>query len=836
MPHGHCYLWEPALVWIQLLSNLAIGFAYVAIAITLVYLIRRIEDLPFKLVYVCFAIFIITCGFTHFMDAYVIWNPVYWLDGGLRIVTAIASVGTAVLLPPLVPDILALARGARAAHRRGVRLESMVDELETLYAQTKELERQKTAFFANVSHELRTPLQLILGPAQKLVASDDLGDEDRERAETIVRSGRTLLKHVNDLLDIASLEAGQLELSYAQVDLSAYTRQLIANFETLAEEQAIDMSVEVAEGLEAQLDPEKYESIVLNLLSNALKFTPEGGTVRCSLSSVDAGAGRHMVFTVADSGPGVPAEQREAIFERFRQLDHGATRRFGGTGLGLVVTRSFAELHNGKVRVDDAPEGGARFTAELPMTAPDGTHVEPRPARAPATDSKADRERAELTAAATDAERRARQPSSEHSTAEVVQATQHDTDNEAPLVLVVEDNHDMSEFVARTLQADYRVASAYDGKTGLEAALELQPDLIISDIMMPEMSGDELVRAVRGEPKLASVPILLLTAKADDELRVELLRSGAQDYVMKPFETEELLARVDNQVSIARTRKVLQSELESTQRDLEALVGELAANRRELERSLQTTRVALEKAERASQVKSNFLRLVSHELRTPVAALQLQLAVLQEDDSLGETSRKMVERMGSSMERLTRLIDSLLQRTSIESGNLVTNYAQVDPSELVADLVDEMAPDAHRRGLELRFEPSPEASSVYTDPHLLELILSNLIGNALRYTDEGLVEIGVVEEDREYRFWVSDTGPGIAPEDRVRLFEPFERGDESRERQLPGAGLGLALVRDMTEALGGRIELDSEVGTGSTFTVVLPSEHASESSEVENDD
>ena len=183
MPHGHCYRWEPGLVGLQVITNGAIGLAYAGIAAALVVLVRRVRDIPFKPVYVAFGTFILTCGFTHFMDIVTIWSPLYWVDGGLRASTAVASVGTAMLLPPLLPRAVALARGARAAHERGLELEGVVKQLGTLYDRTRELEALKTQFFANVSHELRTPLALILGPTEKLLGSPGLGAEQRSRAQ-----------------------------------------------------------------------------------------------------------------------------------------------------------------------------------------------------------------------------------------------------------------------------------------------------------------------------------------------------------------------------------------------------------------------------------------------------------------------------------------------------------------------------------------------------------------------------------------------------------------------------------------------------------------------------
>ncbi len=812
MPHGNCYLWKPSLVWLELSTNVLIGLAYVAIAITLVVLVRRIRDIPFKLIYVAFAIFIVTCGFTHFMDAYVIWHPAYWVDAGLRTVTAVASVGTAILLPGLIPDAVALARGARAAHKRGMKLEAMVHELESMYERARELEQLKADFFANVSHELRTPLQLILGNAEMLAASEALGDAEQGRVEGIARSGRMLLKHVNDLLDVASMDAGEMQAHYAEVDVATLVATAAANFEALADQHDIAFVVDLPASLVGQVDPARLESVVLNLLSNAFKFTPAAGKVRCTLRRDSAN--ERLVLEVADSGPGVPQEAREVIFERFRQLDRGATRRFGGTGLGLVIVGDAVALHGGRVSVTDAPEGGALFQVELPARAPAGAEVH----RLVDTSRWADQ--AQTAAAATEAMRATTPAASAPTPSTAAPGRGKDA---KPLVLIVEDNVDMNRFVCESLVDAYRVVSAFDGAQGLELASQIEPDLILTDIMMPEISGDELVRRVRSQTALAEVPIVILTAKADDRLRVEMLREGAQDYLTKPFEAAELRARVDNHVGLARARKILQHELHTSRRDVEALVDELAGRRAQLEKALETAHVARDQAERASRIKSQFLGMVSHELRTPVAALQLQVAVLDEDDTLPELHRELVERMQAALGRLSQLIEALLERAAIESGRVTVSPGRVEPGPLCDAIIEEMRSEARHKGLELRFAGAQEADPVTTDARLLRLILENLVRNALRYTDEGRVELSVCQLDGAHRFVVRDTGPGIAPDQRVRLFEPFERGEQPRRQQIAGAGLGLALVRDLVDALGGNIELDSEVGQGSSFAVVLPS-------------
>jgi len=393
-----------------------------------------------------------------------------------------------------------------------------------LYHKTLELDKLKSQFFANVSHELRTPLTLILSPLARRLAAGGLPQAQRREDEMMLRNARMLYRQVSDLLDAAKLEAGRMAVAYARLDLGALVRATASHFDSLAQEKGIAYRVDVSAPLEVEADGEKLQRIVINLLSNAFKFTPAGGRVAVRLREE---AGRALI-EVRDNGPGVPAALRAAVFERFRQLEGGSQRRFGGTGLGLAIVKEFAELHGGSVAVDEAEGGGALFAVRLPLQAPAGTAIG---AAASRIDPVIDRQAVDEL----------RPPPREAAAPAGVA--------DAPRVLVVEDNADMNAFIAATLRPHYRVACAFDGREGLEMALALQPDLILSDVMMPGLSGEDMVLALRRLPGLADLPVVMLTARADEAMRVRLLQEGVQDYLSKPFSVEELLARVGGLVS-----------------------------------------------------------------------------------------------------------------------------------------------------------------------------------------------------------------------------------------------------------------------------------------------
>ncbi|MEV5834876.1 ATP-binding protein [Nocardia sp. NPDC052112] len=408
-------------------------------------------------------------------------------------------------------------------------------ELARMYARAKELDDLKSQFFANVSHELRTPLMLVLAPARKLLEHVAFDDPSHKDLEVIVRNAQVLLGHVNDLLDAAQLEARAMRPEYAHVDVADLVRLSAAFFETIALDREIEFQVEAAdEPVWAELDPEHVQRIVVNLLSNAFKFTPSGGSVRCTIRDSDD----RIIVEIADSGPGIPVAQRDAVFERFRQVDGGASRSVGGTGLGLSIVRDLARLHGGSVTIADAPEHGALVVVEMPRAAPAGMPVL-------ATGAPANTAGAAATVLA--------------AVATSVGDTSVSTMNRPPLstdqrpsILVIEDNPDLNELVRESLSDNYEVASAFDGESGLELAKSGRPELIVCDIMMPRMSGDELLGRVRSDPDLANTPILIVTARADDQSRLELVHAGANDYLQKPFDVAELRARVDNLVRLRR--------------------------------------------------------------------------------------------------------------------------------------------------------------------------------------------------------------------------------------------------------------------------------------------
>ncbi|HYG64185.1 MAG TPA: ATP-binding protein, partial [Thermoanaerobaculia bacterium] len=351
-----------------------------------------------------------------------------------------------------------------------------------------------------------------------------------------------LLGLVDQLLDLARHDAGQLRLKVRRGDLAALLRQRVESFLPLAERCRVELSLRLQEGrAELYFDAAELEKVFDNLLSNALKFTPPGGRVDVALTA-PPGSGRVEV-TVEDSGPGIPADQVDRVFDRFYQVESADRRPSPGVGLGLALARHLVELHGGSIAAASREGKGARFTVTLrrgrdhfPAELLDET-APPAAAPAEAPDQAPVRSRALPTPLPPLPEPGRIQPA---------------PDDERMTVLVVDDNADIRAYIRRHLEPGYRVVEAADGAEALAQARRSVPDLVVSDIMMPGLDGHALFRALRLEPELELVPVILLTAKASPESRLQGLREGADDYLLKPFDPWELKARVDNLIASRR--------------------------------------------------------------------------------------------------------------------------------------------------------------------------------------------------------------------------------------------------------------------------------------------
>lgn len=431
-------------------------------------------------------------------------------------------------------------------------------ELEQVEAEKlRELDQLKSRFFANISHEFRTPLTLILGPVEKW--KDKADDKDLQKDLSMMqRNARRLLRLINQLLDISKLEAGSMKLQASPGNIVSFAKGVAQSFQSVAANKNITLEVmSDSDQIELYFDRDKMEKILSNLLSNAFKFTAEGGTVTLSLraprqwgevplsdpaSSRDSESGtisrnqdEIVEIAITDTGIGIPAEELPHIFDRFYQVDGSHTREQEGTGIGLALVKELVDVHHGTISVKSEVGKGTEFTIQFSL------------GRAHLKDD-------EIVKGPEEEETKIAQLETSivsEGTLETGEERQEAVEGR-PIILVVEDNADVRSYIREYLDPTYRVLEARDGDEGVKLAVETVPDLIISDVMMPKKDGYELCRVLRRDEKTSHIPIILLTAKAGTESKIEGLETGADDYLVKPFEAKELLVRVKNLIDLRR--------------------------------------------------------------------------------------------------------------------------------------------------------------------------------------------------------------------------------------------------------------------------------------------
>lgn len=425
-----------------------------------------------------------------------------------------------------------------------------------------ELDRQKTEFFQNISHEFRTPLTLMIGPLESVVAAQKPLPYDQ--SAIALRNSRRLLRLVNQLLDLQRLDAGRMQASFRPCNFVEFINQIVENFRPYCDRKNITISTKLTPGASVYLD-EKFDKVLYNLLSNAMKFTNPGGKIEIIVEPVD----NHLRMKVRDTGIGIRKEQIPYLFERFRQAEGSVNRSHEGSGLGLALAKELVELHGGQISVESVYSEGTIFnvwlktgSAHLPSEQVLEVSTEMQPSRAPV--EWADRELESGLAAIGSLDEdlaiaRLNEVDTAGLTNSVVDAATI-AHNSTLTVQVVDDNLDVRTYISRILrQAGYQVIMAKNGQEGFDVAQEHHPDLIVTDLMMPMVSGIDLIRLIRESEELKGTPIILVTARADETTRREGAQEGADGYLSKPFSDEELLAGVRNLLALkAKERSVIE--------------------------------------------------------------------------------------------------------------------------------------------------------------------------------------------------------------------------------------------------------------------------------------
>jgi PAS domain S-box-containing protein len=458
-------------------------------------------------------------------------------------------------------------QNVRAAEEERQRLEALA-----------EIDRAKTLFFSNVSHEFRTPLTLMLGPVEDLLAKSHIGlsPAAKSQLELVNRNGSRLLRLVNTLLDFSRIEAGRMQAIYQATDLAAFTVELASVFRSATEKAGLELELDCPRLAEPVfVDRGMWEKIVLNLISNAFKFTFEG-SIAVSLTKAD----NNVELRVRDTGVGIPAEELPRLFDRFHRVENTRSRTHEGSGIGLALVQELVKLHGGSVRIESGAGKGSTFIVSLPL----GTSHLP-----------ADRIGGSRTLASTAL---GAAPFVEEALRWLPDAAQSDIAEEIlpshellpvpcpplsngknasegrPRILIADDNADMRQYLVRLMSERYEVHAVPDGQAALASVRALAPELVLSDVMMPNLDGFGLLKELRSDPSTRTIPIILLSARAGEESRVEGMEHGADDYLIKPFSARELLARVQTHLEMARVRKQAEADLRRRNEQFQTLLNE----------------------------------------------------------------------------------------------------------------------------------------------------------------------------------------------------------------------------------------------------------------------
>ena len=738
-------------------------------------------------------------------------------------------------------------------------------EIEAARDKLKELDEAKSRFTANIHHELRTPLTLTLAPLEAMLGGEfgQVPETQRGYLETMHKNSLRLLKLINNLLDHARIESGQAKLHRQPLDVKRVVSDIVESARPMAERKQVLLEAECGAVLpEVNADPDALEKVVVNLVGNALKFTDPGGriTVRAVAAEPQAeGAG--VVLTVIDSGIGIPPDQIDRVFDRFAQVDASATRRHEGTGIGLSLVKELVELHGGRVWASSEGLGhGAQFHVFLPLGSVDADAEEVVRTQ----DGRGHALRRSFEALAADLEHHEPDVPSENGvtrseryrTAELERTVERFEGNregneaagvEAEAirraeVVIAEDNADMRRLLAHLLGAEFRVRTARNGREALELVRERAPALVVTDVMMPEMSGTELCEAIKGDATLAGVPVMLVTSKAEREMKIRGLELGADDYVTKPFHPRELLARARALVRLRLLQEELaeqnaaldralqhlrQSEVALIQAERLAAVGELAAGiahevNNPVNFALNSLRVL---RDTVGHVREFAGRLAAVDWRDPgkLPEHALEMQRLESEIGLEEVVATLAELVGivsEGLERTSRLVADL--RDFGAPGE--REPAPVDVRQTLESTLGMLGPHLAQARVRVESQLATDLPLVLGDASALKQVFLNLLKNAAEALEETGGSIRITADrgpdGRGVVVSVEDDGPGIDPGLGERVFEPFFTTKSAGR----GTGLGLSICRRIAEAHEGTLEVTSNPGAGATFTLRLTRE------------
>ena len=662
-----------------------------------------------------------------------------------------------------------------------LRVTSRTAELERARQRLEEtvlaLERSHSArrqFFTNVTHEFKTPLTLILAPLAELEARlRQRGvDDAQEELGHIRRNAVSLLRLVTEVIDFAKLEAQAMGLAIETTDLAEIARDLVVSLKPLADRRKITLGGSWPDGaVGAAVDSKLMQRALANLMANAIKYCDPGDSVQVNVVQADD----HLELEVIDTGPGIPAEQQDRIFERFQRVSDGRGRVVEGSGIGLAMVAEIVKLHHGEVQLDSEPGKGARFRINLP-----GSCIRAvKPDSAALTGRRPNPSNLELETWLGDSLDSIPLPEESFS------APTHNS-HASKRVLLVEDNPEMRLFLTRLLSRQHEVIQAHNGAEGLELARRKRPDIVVSDVMMPVLDGFQMCQRLKSEEATRNIPVVLVSAMHDTEASVQGFSVGADDFIVKPFSPPELLARVNSQLRIRTLgRTVMRMERQST-------LGLMAAG-------------------------------FAHEVCNPVNVIVNSIDYLRRalDQVPSEHVRRRCDALIAAVEKSGRRVEVVV-KDMLTLANHGEQAIALKEIELRAGIESVVAIVSHRLAGRVNIERRYDWNGqIVCYPELINQVVLNLVQNSLDAIGpetDGTVCVTTERIEDRVRIRVGDDGPGISWDARESIFAPFYTTKDPGK----GTGMGLAIARDIVSLHNGTLELTTDRPKGAEFVVELP--------------
>jgi len=620
----------------------------------------------------------------------------------------------------------------------------------------KVLDQLKTDFFANISHEFRTPLTLILGPLEdalhhpsKTVSGDAL--------ESMHRNTLRLLGFINGLLDLTRLEADYMTSVFEATDLPAFTTSLVGSFQSVLASANLKLHIDCPPMAKpVYIDRSQWEKIVLNLVSNAFKFTFEG-SISVRLREDDGS----IQLVVSDTGTGIPDGELSKVFDRFHRVKGARGRSIEGTGIGLALVQQLVKLQGGFVQVDSTVGKGTNFTVVVPIrTEPPEKSLTSAEGSAPNTQALTDGQSLYLSEMI---------PAAASSKAPLEQKSD-ETQQEKKRIALADDNSDMRAYITQILSPLYSVETYKDGEEAYEGIIQNMPDLLLSDVMMPNLDGMGLLKKLRTNPKTEFLPVVFLSARTGEEAMIEGLETGADDYLMKPFSRRELVARIKSNLDLSRLRN-----LQTVNRNLTEVQAEL----------------------------KQFVHVAAHDLIEPVRRISIMIELFLQMNA-SNLSNEQIQKI-TTIRRQALDLDSLIKDfrhlTKIDSGEI--SYEEIDAKLLIKDVLAEFSDEIEKKHVNV--EVHGDLRSYRANRILIIQLYRNLISNALKHGEENMsLDFFQSESGGVLTLEVRNTGETIDKDNIPKLFVPFKRFSKSE-----GSGIGLYICKRIAELHGGQISCES---------------------------